>query len=399
MPPGAAVFGHWDPRGVDGPGASGAGGAPAGVVVVGLGAAGASLAWRLAGSGVPLRVVEAPVSSGRRTRSRTWCTWGPAGPGPFGHLVSASWPRVRLVPVAGDDVVAHLGGWRYRMLRSQDLDAAVRERLAGAGVEVEEFAVDDVAELREPGWTVVDTRPVPVPRTGRTLLLQHFLGRRVRAERPVFDPSTVTLMDFRLPQPAGGVAFGYVLPTSPHEALVEYTEFSGGVLDAERYEELLAEYLLRSGIGEVEVLGTERGVIPMTDADFAPSGVPGVLRWGAASGSVRPSTGYAFSALQRQADVLAARAREGSPLVLPPAHRRRHLLMDSLVLEALASGRVDGAGFFTGLFARNPVHRVLGFLDGGTGPADDLRLMASSPRGPMLRTVLGRVVPRVPLRR
>ncbi|WP_432507454.1 lycopene cyclase family protein [Kineococcus arenarius] len=370
-----------------------------GVVVLGLGAAGASLAWRLAGSGVPLRVVEAPGGSGRRTPERTWCTWGQAGPGPFGHLVSASWPRVRIVPRAGDQVVAHLGSWRYRMLRSQDLDTAVRERLAGAGVAVEEGVVEDAADLLEPGWTVVDTRPVPVPRTGRTLLLQHFLGRRVRAERPVFDPSTVTMMDFRVPQPAGGVAFGYVLPTSPHEALVEYTEFSAGLLDEAGYEVALREYLRRSGIGEVEVLGSERGVIPMTDARFPPSGVPGVLRWGAASGSVRPSTGYAFSALQRQADVLARRARAGSPLVLPPAHRRRHLVMDSLVLEALASGRVDGAGFFSGLFARNPVHRVLGFLDGGTGPADDLRLMASSPRGPMLRTVLGRALPRVPLRR
>ncbi|WP_432497310.1 lycopene cyclase family protein [Kineococcus gypseus] len=364
-----------------------------GVVVVGLGAAGASLAWRLAGSGVPLRVVEAPGASGRRTQPRTWCTWGADGPGPFGHLVAASWPRVRVVPRRGADVVAHLGGWRYRMLRSGDLDAAVRERLAGAGVAVEEAVVEDAADLRAPGWTVVDTRPVPVPRTGRTLLLQHFLGWRVRAARPVFDASTVTLMDFRLPQPAGGVAFGYVLPTSAHEALVEYTEFSGEVLGAERYEELLRAYLHRSGTGEVEVLGTEHGVIPMTDARFPPSGVPGVLRWGAAAGSVRPSTGYAFSALQRQADVLAERARAGAALVLPPPHRRRHLLMDSLLLEALAGGRVEGAEFFTRMFERNPVQRALGFLDGATGPADDLRLMATSPRGAMLRTVLGRALP------
>ncbi|MCI2237591.1 lycopene cyclase family protein [Paenibacillus sp. TRM 82003] len=364
-----------------------------GVVVVGLGAAGASLAWRLAGSGVPLRVVEAPAGSGRRTQPRTWCTWGAAGPGPFGHLVSAEWPRVRLVSEGGDGVAAHLGGWRYRMLSSEDLDAAVRDRLRAVGSVVEESVVDDPAELREPGWTVVDTRPVPVPRTGRTLLLQHFLGRRVRSERPVFDASTATLMDFRVPQPAGGVAFGYVLPTSAHDALVEYTLFSASVLTRGQYEQGLRDYLRRSGIGEVEVLGEEQGVIPMTDAGFPPSPVPGVLRWGAASGSVRPSTGYAFSALQRQADVLAERARAGEPLVLPPAHRRRHLLMDSLVLEALARGRLDGPGFFTGLFARNPVHRVLGFLDGGTGPADDLRLMASSPRGPMLRTVLGRALP------
>lgn len=272
------------------------------------------------------------------------------------------------------------------MLHSTDLDRAVRERLAVRGVPVREEVVDDAAAL---GGRIVDTRPVPVPRTGRTLLWQHFLGHRVRTARPVFDPRTVTLMDFRTPQPAGGVAFGYVLPTSATEALVEYTEFSVDLLTDEQYRERLGSYLERAGIGAHEVLGEERGVIPMTDARFPTSGDPRVLRWGANSGSVRPSTGYSFTALQRQADDLARQAVRGG-LRLPPAHRPRHLLMDSLVLQAMASGRVDGARFFVDLFRRNPVHRVLGFLDGSTSPVEDLRLMATSPRAAMLRTVLAR---------
>ena len=48
------------------------------------------------------------------------------------------------------------------------------------------------------------------------------------------------------------------------------------------------------------------------------------------------------------------------------------------------------------LLRRNPVQRVLGFLDGASGPAADLALMASSPRGPMLATVAGRLRPRAP---
>lgn len=360
------------------------------LTIVGLGAAGASLAWRLAGTGVPFEVVEAPRASGVRTQDRTWCTWGPAGPGPFGHLVAAQWPKVRLVGPDGREVVADLAGWRYRMLESTTVDAAVRARLDAHGVVVREQVVEDPAAF---GGTVVDTRPVPVPLTGRTFLRQHFLGRRVRSDRPVFDTSTATMMDFRVPQPAGGVAFGYVLPTSPHEALVEYTEFSRDLLTAGQYADALGEYLQRSGIGPVEVLGEEQGVIPMTDAAFPSDPRPHVLRWGAAGGSVRPSTGYAFSTLQRQADDLAGQAVAGRPLRVPRPHGRRHLLMDSLVLDALASGRIDGAEFFVDLFATNPVHRVLGFLDGTTGPAADVALMATAPRGPMLRTVLGRAVP------
>lgn len=367
------------------------------LTIVGLGAAGASLAWRLAGTGVPLEVVEAPAGSGRRSQDRTWSTWGPAGgPGPFGPLVAASWPRVRVVGRDGTVVTADLGSWRYRMLRSTDLDRAVRERLHRHGVAVREAVVDDLAGI---AGRVVDTRPVPVPAGGRTLLLQHFLGHRVRTRTPVFDPRTVTLMDFRTPQPVGGVAFGYVLPTSATEALVEHTEFSAALLTDEAYRARLGEHLERLGVGPHEVVGEERGVIPMTDAPFPAGPDPRVLRWGANSGSVRPSTGYSFSALQRQADDLAAQAVRGAALRLPPAHRRRHLLMDSLVLQALATGRVDGAGFFVDLFARNPVQRVLGFLDGSTSPAEDLALMATSPRAAMLGTVLSRSLPRRGLRR
>nr|WP_281373066.1 lycopene cyclase family protein [Kineococcus aurantiacus] len=351
-----------------------------------MGAAGASLAWRLLDAGVPFEVVEVPAGAPERSPERTWSTWGPDGPGPFGPLVSASWPRIRVVGRDGGVVTADLGSWRYRSLHSTVLDRAVRRRLERAGVAVHERVLTG-----PPPAPAVDTRPVPVPATGRTLLRQHFLGYRLRTARPVFDVRTATLMDFRTPQPAGGVAFGYVLPTSPTEALVEYTEFSEHLLTPAQYAEKLGEYLQRSGIGAHEVLSTETGVIPMTDAVFPASGLPGVLRWGAGAGSVRPSTGYSFSTLQRQADALAAQLP--GPLTLPPPHRRRHLLMDSVVLQGLADGRL-GDGFFVNLFRRNPVHRVLGFLDGTTTPAQDLALMATAPRAAMLAAVAARALPR-----
>ncbi len=360
-----------DPRGRDHGGAR--------LTIVGLGAAGASLAWRLVAAGVPFEVVEAPAGARERSPERTWSTWGPGGPGPFGHLVAASWPRIRVVAPDGAEVTAELGSWRYRSLSSVDLDRAVRERLDRAGVPVHERVLTGV-----PPAPAVDTRPVPVPVTGRTLLRQHFLGHRVRTAVPTFDVRTATLMDFRTPQPAGGVAFGYVLPTSATEALVEYTEFSADLLTAAQYRDRLGEYASRAGIGAHEVVASETGVIPMTDARFPPSPSPGVLRWGAGAGSVRPSTGYSFSTLQRQADALVAQLP--GPLTLPAPHRRRHLLMDAVVLRGMADGRL-GAGFFVDLFRRNPVHRVLGFLDGSTSPAQDLALMATAPRADMLRAV------------
>ncbi|MGW1514836.1 lycopene cyclase family protein [Streptomyces sp. NPDC002394] len=69
-----------------------------------------------------------------------------------------------------------------------------------------------------PAW-----RPLP---PSRVRLLQHFKAWFLRSEHPAFAADTVDLMDFRTPQPPQGLSFGYVLPLSRHEALVEYTEFS-----------------------------------------------------------------------------------------------------------------------------------------------------------------------------
>ncbi len=149
------------------------------LTVVGLGAAGASLAWRLVDAGVPFEVVEAPAAADVRSPDRTWSTWGAHGPGPFGHLVAASWPRIRLVAPDGAVVTADLGSWRYRSLHSTDLDRAVRAKLAAAGVAVHERVL-----AGRPPAPAVDTRPVPVPTDGRTLLWQHFLGYRVARNGP-----------------------------------------------------------------------------------------------------------------------------------------------------------------------------------------------------------------------
>jgi lycopene beta-cyclase len=62
--------------------------------------------------------------------------------------------------------------------------------------------------------------------------------------------------------------------------------------------------------------------------------------------------------------------------------------MDALLLRAIDSGRLDGAAFLADLFRRHPADRVLRFLDGASSPREELRVMASAPRGPMLRSLL-----------
>ncbi|MEU4175711.1 lycopene cyclase family protein [Streptomyces sp. NPDC026589] len=379
------------------------------VVIVGAGAAGMSLAYHLCapGSDVPLSValVDAPPGP-LRAPPRTWCFWGPPG-GPYDPVLAASWPRLRVRAADGAPTVARLPRLRYKMLRSDAFEALVEERLSrapdlcrmetiasavrddpsGVGGEVlTRTAYGERVLVR--GRLVFDSRPPrPLP-PARTTLLQHFTGWFVRTERPVFDPGTADLMDFRTPQPARGLSFGYVLPLDPHTALVEYTEFSPAPLDTDGYRRALRHYthdVLR--LGPLQVTAQEHGVIPMTDGRFPHKPGRSVYRIGTAGGATRPSTGYTFAAVQRQSRAVADQLRSGRPLRMPAPYGRRARLMDAVLLRALDSGRVDGADFFTRLFRGVPGERLLSFMDGRSQLREDLLIGLRTPIVPMLRTV------------
>ena len=355
------------------------------VAIIGGGAAGLTLTHRLRGindrRGRPLRVALVEPPPGPHTPvPRTWCFWEPDG-GPWDGLLTARWENLS---VRGHDGTVHSSSaapYVYKMLRSTDVDAYVRTSAAGY---VEELpllvtGVRDGVEhaevrAREPGggeasltatW-VFDSRPPRPAPCGRTHLLQHFRGWFVRTPVDAFDPDAAVLMDLRPPQPPNGVAFGYVLPLSPREALVEYTEFGREALTTEEYERALKDYCGLLGLSEVEVTAAEQGIIPMTDAVFRPRVGRRVFRLGTAGGATRPSTGYTFSGVGRQTAAVARALAQGRTPVPPVPHRRRHLAMDAVMLRALDTGRIRGAEFFTGLFAANRLGDVLAFLDGGS---------------------------------
>jgi lycopene beta-cyclase len=139
----------------------------------------------------------------------------------------------------------------------------------------------------------------------------------------------------------------------------------------------------------------ENGVIPMTDGPFDVRPSPRVVRLGTAGGATRPSTGFTFAAMRRQAEQVAAALAAGRPPVPRPAYPRRHRWMDAVALRALDGGAVGGPEFFDRLFARNPAERVLRFLDGATTPAEELAVMRSTRLLPMVAATAGDAVARL----
>lgn len=378
------------------------------VAIVGAGGAGLSLVTALdrllsrgsggpGGSGAPtvppltVALVD-PVH--RRANDRTWCFWDD-GPGDVEEAVHRAWNRVAVVGTDGRQRVLDLGGLRYVMVRSADFYAMADDAAARIGAvrvpspvdaveDGDEYATVHADGLQVRARWVFDSRPAAPVLRGNTTLLQHFRGWTVRFGHDALDPDLPTLMDFSVPQPDRAVAFCYVLPSDWRRGLVEYTQFSRSVLPSPEYDAHLQAYLLdRWGTGGASgtfaVEDVEDGVIPMTDAVFARRAGRRVMRLGTAGGATRPSTGYTFAAMQRQASSVAAALLAGRDPVPPAPHSGRHRWMDAVLLRAIDSGAVRGADLFTRLFDRNPADRVLRFLDGGTGVSSDVALMRTAP--------------------
>jgi lycopene beta-cyclase len=385
------------------------------VAIVGAGGAGASVLIHLArliretgGRARPpsIAVID-PVH--RAGRDRTWCFWDD-GSSVLDAAVHRAWTSILLVGPDDDQHRLDLTPLRYVMLRSQDVytlaDKAATEvgavRIQVAAGDVHDgpaFATVDTDEGPvEAGW-VLDSRPARPRRPATTALLQHFRGWTVRFPTDQLDPTAPVFMDFTVPAPPSGVAFGYVLPDDGRRGLVEYTEFSRERLPSERYDEALARYLGRrwgaaGAPGAYEIEDVEDGAIPMTDAVPARRAGRHVVRLGTAGGATRASTGYTFAAMQRQAAAIAAALLAGRDPLPPPAYPARHRWMDSVLLTGLDHGYFRGPELLTRLFLRLPPERVLRFLDGRTSPAEDLRVMRTTPMAAMTRATASNAVAR-----
>jgi lycopene beta-cyclase len=362
---------------------------PREIAVLGGGLAGLSLVLQLLDRGVTARITVVEPRA-RYTDDRTWCFWD-TDAHPFRHLIADRWP----VWHVHDREAAYAcgeGTYAYARLSSGDVYAYALDRIARAdnvrlwrGTRVHRL---DGRRVHTDAGTlevdlVYDGRPPRLPETAAgPRLLQQFVGRRIRTGRDMFDPAACTLMDFRLPQ-REGIAFLYVLPHSPREALVEATVFAAHRVPAGRLDAILDDALAARIDAPVETLGQERGAIPMAPNLGEASSAPGVIPIGTRAGAPRGSTGYAFLPIQRHSRALADRLARGDP---GPAAMRGRLTdwLDRVFLARLVARPDAAPADFGRLFARVPADRLVRFLMETGGPLDHLRVMAALPTGAFL---------------
>jgi lycopene beta-cyclase len=372
-------------------------------VLAGGGLAGLSLACRLAETPAFDQRSILIVEQDAKTRNdRTFSFWSDQ-PGPFDAAISRSWDRLR---VAGPHGVQDLdlGAYRYHTIRGLDFNRHAQQRLAqSTNVELRRGHVQriddgaDAATVLVDGeaitatW-VFDSRPSHLAAQAdddrHTHLKLYFRGWEIETPTAAFDPGIATFMDFRTPQD-GDVRFFYVLPFAPDRALVEYTLFTDQRLTREDTEQAIVTYMKSTlGIDDFRVVAEEGGCLPITDAPFPRRLGQRVMAIGIRGGRIKPSTGYAFSRVQDDsAAIVQSLLDHGHPFALP-ACPLRYGWLDAVMLRVMRDHSEAIAPAFAALFKRNPMARVLRFLDEQAAVVDILRIMASLPAALFVGTAL-----------
>ncbi len=359
------------------------------IAILGGGCAGLSVAVRLAAAGRNLCVIEPRKVY---VEDRAWSFWRTARD-PFEDCVRRSWQSWD-VHGPGGPVRRSSNRLRYQSVGA----GAFYQRAQSVLDDHPQTALSLGTSVRDAirtanGWQVetdagtlsarrlIDTRP-PRRRPGYG---QFFLGREIRTERPVFDPDTVQLMHFR-PARSTGVDFVYVLPYARDLALVEVTSFAPCAPDQEVFDTWLCQEIAALEPGHHEVLREERGALPM-EVGFRDPVSDGRIRMGLGGGAARPSTGYAFTRIQRQADLVAHALDRGCevPTALDGPFSR---FMDCVFLQVIRTMPDKAPAIFESLFRNTASDRLEHFLSGSIHPVDRLSVMTSLPTLPFLRAAM-----------
>jgi lycopene beta-cyclase len=369
-------------------------------IIAGCGAAGLQLAFAMSEDEFfrDKRILLLDADE-KKSNDRTWCWWE-KGSGRWDHLITKSWKSADFMSSTFEKTI-DLGEYNYKMLRSSDFYAYVKNKLSVLPMfewrmetVLEILERNDHAEVVTPQGryqassvfnSIIDLKSEANQST-HPWIHQHFVGWFIRTEKPVFDDSRFTMMDFRIEQ-KGNTRFMYMLPTSSREALFEYTLFSADLLSQEEYEQGIRDYLQQAGIMSYEIVEKEAGVIPMTTHPFHRKNTRHVLHIGSAGGWTKASTGYTFYLSGLHARLVCAFLREGKPLTSFHS-RSRFGFYDAVVLDMLERRNDVGAEFFTAVYRRNPIDRVLRFLNEESTLADEIKvILKACPRRELMKSV------------
>jgi lycopene beta-cyclase len=207
-------------------------------------------------------------------------------------------------------------------------------------------------------------------------ILQHFKGLVIKTERPKFETSAITMMDYRL-KDGEQTTFTYVLPFSETEALVEFTYFTAETVPESTYDKYLEHYISEYlKIEDYQTLEIETGVIPMTNFPFESYSTKHLTKIGTAGGWVKGSTGYSFKLTEKK----VTRIIENIKASRNPSEglfRNKYKVYDKIFLKVLSEENEKGEWIFERFYTKNKVQTMFRFLDEESTFAEELSIMSS----------------------
>jgi lycopene beta-cyclase len=394
------------------------------LIIAGSGLSGLTLALECAGRPYFLDKKIILIDRDDKSRNdRTWCFWAKDSE-PLPPIEHKIWDNCQFF---GKDLekVLDIAPYRYHMIRGLDYYNWAKKELARhpniqsvqaniLDMDAENGLVKTDAGDFQGEWVFNSARfnadgqthavdgtrwkgpelpfPVSNPGSNHTFLLQHFKGFIIESPTPVFNPESVTFMDYRIEQ-YDETRFVYVLPFSATRALVEFTVFSPSLCPPEVYDTELSRYIKEIlKIQDFSIEEEEFGVIPMTDLPLSPQGGRKVINIGTAGGFVKASSGYAFLRTQRKIRAFVDAWEEtGSPNPKVLQSSRMFRAFDSIMLRVLRENLVPGKDFFSLLFKKLPAPLVLRFLDEDASFTDIFRVLNTPPTWPFLKTAIRQI--------
>ncbi|MFT6783422.1 MAG: lycopene beta-cyclase [Saprospiraceae bacterium] len=376
-------------------------------IILGSGAAGLSLAHRMANDCYFDNKSIAIIDKEEKNKNdRTWCYWE-IGEGYFDSIVKKKWDEIQFYSKTLDKR-QNVNPYQYKMIAGLDfydytipfIEQKENFTFIYDTIEsVDESNVKAIVHTSKESYSadqVFKSYPSvsKVNQEEHMYVDQHFKGYFIETPKPTFDPSCATFMDFRIDQ-KGDARFLYVLPESETKALVEVALFSNNLLSQKDYNLILTDYIVDFlDISNYDILEEEFGIIPMTTYPFKNHNTEHVFHIGTGGGLVKPSSGFAFSRIQKHSDQLINCIKDNSPLSNSyHGLHGRHTFYDKVMLHAMIENGVSGEDIFTDLFSKKTASQIFKFLDHETSFLEDIGIFSAPPMLPFTKSffsVLGK---------
>ncbi len=358
-------------------------------IIAGAGLSGLLLAMEMNKSSVlknkKLLLVDKEI---KEHNDRTWCFWGDDS-FEFESIVYKKWPKIRFATPTSDGNY-EVNPYHYKYIRGVDFYNYANEKLKQNAAY--ESIVGEITEISPEGFIIVNgeryeadiifnslhppLEEFSYPKGECYYLLQHFKGYFIETEEDYFDPEVATFMDFTIEQHKEA-RFGYILPFSKREALVEYTLFSQNLLTQEEYQKELEEYITHQlGIKKYKIHHDEFGIVPMSTYSYQPKIDGKILRIGTFGGFVKPSSGFAFSrTIKRIRKIAGDLEKYGEVKPSSLESPAKYKFYDNILLSILEQDNTVTRDIFEKMFTNISSYTILKFLDEESSLVEDLKVM------------------------